>query len=321
MGLIPAHAGKTSDCSGDRLCVRAHPRSRGENVVRPGATILEPGSSPLTRGKRRRPYRRRQPDRLIPAHAGKTCCSTMWGRNFPAHPRSRGENAVSDPHSRTAYGSSPLTRGKLGAIAHPVGPLRLIPAHAGKTPLYGVATCPSAAHPRSRGENRTRRTGESMGSGSSPLTRGKPPEDGSLARALRLIPAHAGKTLRLRVESNRHAAHPRSRGENDESCAQAERAMGSSPLTRGKRTERENLSVLSGLIPAHAGKTGCRLPRGSGVRAHPRSRGENSTAATGLWRLLGSSPLTRGKPRPSPLGSSSPRLIPAHAGKTDSVRP
>ena len=214
MGLIPAHAGKTSDCSGDRLCVRAHPRSRGENVVRPGATILEPGSSPLTRGKRRRPYRRRQPDRLIPAHAGKTCCSTMWGRNFPAHPRSRGENAVSDPHSRTAYGSSPLTRGKLGAIAHPVGPLRLIPAHAGKTPLYGVATCPSAAHPRSRGENRTRRTGESMGSGSSPLTRGKPPEDGSLARALRLIPAHAGKTSSTPSSPKQKRAHPRSRGEN-----------------------------------------------------------------------------------------------------------
>ena len=111
-GLIPAHAGKTSDCSGDRLCVRAHPRSRGENVVRPGATILEPGSSPLTRGKRRRPYRRRQPDRLIPAHAGKTCCSTMWGRNFPAHPRSRGENLAPRSPRADAAGSSPLTRGK-----------------------------------------------------------------------------------------------------------------------------------------------------------------------------------------------------------------
>ena len=208
----------------------------------------------------------------------------MWGRNFPAHPRSRGENAVSDPHSRTAYGSSPLTRGKLGAIAHPVGPLRLIPAHAGKTPLYGVATCPSAAHPRSRGENRTRRTGESMGSGSSPLTRGKPPEDGSLARALRLIPAHAGKTSSTPSSPKQKRAHPRSRGENSTVCPSWQKQRGSSPLTRGKRVVRAQVAVTPRLIPAHAGKTMSRVRVRTLSSAHPRSRGENTSRPALLLR-------------------------------------
>ena len=50
-GLIPAHAGKTSEHRPLRLRLRAHPRSRGENfgVYPPGLESI--GSSPLTRGK------------------------------------------------------------------------------------------------------------------------------------------------------------------------------------------------------------------------------------------------------------------------------
>ena len=70
------------------------------------------------------------------------------------------------------------------------------------------------------------------------------------------------------------------------------------------------------LIPAHAGKTtsGAQQPRSAA--AHPRSRGENwsMTAMTAL--APGSSPLTRGKHLVPSFGTASPRLIPAHAGKT-----
>ena len=50
--------------------------------------------------------------------------------------------------------------------------------------------------------------------GSSPLTRGKLTRRGRHARTVRLIPAHAGKTV---LGADRYAsvwAHPRSRGEN-----------------------------------------------------------------------------------------------------------
>ena len=49
--LIPAHAGKTRRRRRTRRWMRAHPRSRGENIRR-NRGVCEPiGSSPLTRGK------------------------------------------------------------------------------------------------------------------------------------------------------------------------------------------------------------------------------------------------------------------------------
>ena len=71
-GLIPAHAGKTSSRLASTALARAHPRSCGENPIMPLKRSLDPGSSPLMRGK---PNRRSQSIRnrgLIPAHAGKT---------------------------------------------------------------------------------------------------------------------------------------------------------------------------------------------------------------------------------------------------------
>ena len=71
-----------------------------------------------------------------------------------------------------------------------------------------------------------------------------------------------------------------------------------------------------GLIPAHAGKTS-RIHRAARVpAAHPRSRGENSSPLTQVYRASGSSPLTRGKRRGGGGHVYGDRLIPAHAGKT-----
>ena len=50
-GLIPAHAGKTSQYSRSKAARRAHPRSRGENVNSGCCDLGHSGSSPLTRGK------------------------------------------------------------------------------------------------------------------------------------------------------------------------------------------------------------------------------------------------------------------------------
>ena len=71
-GLIPAHAGKTSNAEMKPAWCVAHPRSRGENSGGCEPPQLPRGSSPLTRGKRRTRGREVGFDRLIPAHAGKT---------------------------------------------------------------------------------------------------------------------------------------------------------------------------------------------------------------------------------------------------------
>ena len=78
------------------------------------------------------------------------------------------------------------------------------------------------------------------------------------------------------------------------------RCLGSSPLARGKRKGRRRPS--------------------STPWAHPRSRGENSGCCGPPHVPRGSSPLARGKQSNVRDGHRLPRLIPARAGKTPSIR-
>ena len=133
VGLIPAHAGKTSRATRHAVSLSAHPRSRGENAYVTGADNLCSW--------------------LIPAHAGKTISEHANSDPAQAHPRSRGENLMPLTNPSISDGSSPLTRGKRGYRddrgVHP----RLIPAHAGKTLASLLSLLSRGAHPRSRGEN------------------------------------------------------------------------------------------------------------------------------------------------------------------------
>ena len=261
--LIPAHAGKTSLRTPGRRRRRAHPRSRGENLVPPISPAAQDGSSPLTRGKRILFLPCLDKGRLIPAHAGKT--KAQWGDQFPpsAHPRSRGENDLVTSFFQGRPGSSPLTRGKLGARWRSCRTPGLIPAHAGKT-----LTCLAAP---------------TTPPGSSPLTRGKRGDGDELAEAARLIPAHAGKTVDADRERVAGQAHPRSRGENWLGNIDTLAGFGSSPLTRGKLAMTAHAGSLAGLIPAHAGKTVCSLGLKTAGEAHPRSRGENQGGPLPIW--------------------------------------
>ena len=237
-----------------------------------------------------------------------------------AHPRSRGENEGERGAGGHGHGSSPLTRGKHERPERGRDARRLIPAHAGKTRSPKPRAARSRAHPRSRGENREAGDKHIGPAGSSPLTRGKPGENGKYCRTSRLIPAHAGKTTRSWITVVDEGAHPRSRGENGTRPGHSRDARGSSPLTRGKRSAATSADSTPGLIPAHAGKTCGRTGARTHARAHPRSRGENRSFAIRSAPRPGSSPLTRGK-RHHQCRVGSPRgLIPAHAGKTHQPR-
>ena len=95
-GLIPAHAGKTAGGLCPRVGHWAHPRSRGENRARWWGVRIGQGSSPLTRGKPVTHGGDGAPERLIPAHAGKTHRANTITSARRAHPRSRGENRVKE---------------------------------------------------------------------------------------------------------------------------------------------------------------------------------------------------------------------------------
>ena len=195
---------------------------------------LVAGSSPLTRGKLETPHQGLAARGLIPTHAGNTSgrsfrpssggapprsrretrISVTRRRIIRAHPRSRGENTVVSLEQLAPAGPSPLTRGKLRRIRYQLRSVRLIPAHAGKTPAQPSDYRRCRAHPRSRGENFDGQAPGADGQGSSPLTRGK---RDVLLRALSgpgLIPTHTGKTSALTPTTRKARAHPRSRGEN-----------------------------------------------------------------------------------------------------------
>ena len=192
--LIPAHAGKTSPPATAGCPQKAHPRSRGENLLDPIRIDAREGSSPLTRGKPHPTRHTLGTRRLIPAHAGKTSARPPRIPLNPAHPRSRGENLFIKSGSGANDGSSPLTRGKRWSRSFPWIRPRLIPAHAGKTREQIDRPAKNTAHPRSRGENFSVCPAPLPLDGSSPLTRGKPDKPNDLMPSVRLIPAHAGKT-------------------------------------------------------------------------------------------------------------------------------
>ena len=279
---------------------RAHPRSRGENVVLTFVVVVVSGSSPLTRGKQVLARAVSAVLGLIPAHAGKTAVEHKPNPPKWAHPRSRGENKAVTRICNEILGSSPLTRGKqVHAIRRRLG-RGLIPAHAGKTTDRSEGHSERGAHPRSRGENPHPRLLPFPGRG--------------------LIPAHAGKTVGDGASRHPSPAHPRSRGENGIEGAKRCVTPGSSPLTRGKRACSTWRGPRTWLIPAHAGKTRCRRWCRSCRWAHPRSRGENVRAGARRVPYAGSSPLTRGKQGGCFVTGGNVGLIPAHAGKTSRRR-
>ena len=196
--IIPAYAGSTLRSDVAVISLADHPRIRGEHPENPRYRDDVDGSSPHTRGARRRRARRR----AAPTD----------------HPRIRGEHRMLSPGGVFSAGSSPHTRGAPSISLPPGSPGRIIPAYAGSTGRRRRPARKRPDHPRIRGEHPRKAIVCPSKEGSSPHTRGA--LDAVDARGVHawIIPAYAGSTLR----------RPRGRGG----------AGGSSPHTRGARSWR-----------------------------------------------------------------------------------
>ncbi len=71
--------------------------------------------------------------RITPAHAGKRMYEADRAYYDKNHPRTRGEKKSNMLLKLADVGSPPHTRGKASAIIHAVTPIRITPAHAGKS--------------------------------------------------------------------------------------------------------------------------------------------------------------------------------------------
>ena len=258
---------------------------------------------------------------LIPAHAGKTVSWVLLRLRRWAHPRACGENCDLRVWCGVFAGSSPRMRGKPWNSFLVMPKVGLIPAHAGKTHGKHAILQPSGAHPRACGENQLVRKHHGSNRGSSPRMRGKrrawPLEDLPTG----LIPAHAGKTPRLKQSGLWRLTHPRACGENPAARNARRRSLGSSPRMRGKHRGGARFLLSRRLIPAHAGKTECLYLLRGIPPAHPRACGENLASPGLSFQVPGSSPRMRGKRLRSRVAQGAWGLIPAHAGKTGRTHP
>ena len=152
-------------------------------------------------------------------------------------------------------GSSPLTQGAPTPRARQRPRCRLIPAHAGSTRRHPPWNPTLEAHPRSRGEHAKKSKSRNLGKGSSPLARGTPQGNFTLAVKERLIPACAGNTAPHSQSAKPRSAHPRSRREHSSKVCCVSAQPGSSPLARGTHIHLGLRSPIDRLIPARAGNT------------------------------------------------------------------
>ena len=136
----------------------------------------------------------------------------------------------------------------------------------------------------------------------------------------RIIPAHAGQTSSAHGSAAKRTDHPRTCGANIYATPYCGAKTGSSPHMRGKQLRYCQIRAHGRIIPAHAGQTDPpyrRVERGSD---HPRTCGANMSSVSAWSRTIGSSPHMRGKPGNKGAGCVGRRIIPAHAGQTQTIR-
>ena len=152
--IIPAYAGSTRKTTTSGSTTTDHPRIRGEHSCTLALMPAIAGSSPHTRGARRRCRHSPHSAGIIPAYAGSTKNIIIACVCWSDHPRIRGEHLRSCSTVAVSLGSSPHTRGAReggasadeGAGDHPrirgehvgaggaaAGVPGIIPAYAGST--------------------------------------------------------------------------------------------------------------------------------------------------------------------------------------------
>ena len=213
------------------------------------------GSSPLVRGQPRRPDHRRAAPRIIPARAGPTSRASVSLVSSQDHPRSCGANHLYHSGKCIYRGSSPLVRGQLRVAIRVLAVHRIIPARAGPTIIRIMRIYVKPDHPRSCGANDLVQSAVELSCGSSPLVRGQQSPTPTRLLRLRIIPARAGPTLRMKSESRTSPDHPRSCGANGHVERFGQVPAGSSPLVRGQLPDQRDHHPQRRIIPARAGPT------------------------------------------------------------------
>ena len=193
--------------------------------------------------------------------------------------------------------SPPRVRGARGRAESCGGRWRLTPACAGSTCNMGSAGTFGSTHPRVCGEHFSMSTLVASSIDSPPRVRGARSLAIPAVTSLRLTPACAGSTLRLRQPTLQRPTHPRVCGEHGDEPLGRMTMFDSPPRVRG--------------APSHLY---LRLREPS---THPRVCGEHPSITISLPNRIDSPPRVRGALISGTRGGYGSRLTPACAGSTD----
>ena len=138
-GIIPAHAGLTSNLQVRELHWRDHPRACGAHVCYADYEDMQKGSSPRMRGSHGMKIYEGSEFGIIPAHAGLTRCHSPCCRRPRDHPRACGAHLSRGNQGERWMGSSPRMRGSHLFQHLSRAEAGIIPAHAGLTTIAGMA--------------------------------------------------------------------------------------------------------------------------------------------------------------------------------------
>ena len=209
-------------------------------------------------------------------------------------PRTRGDGPVASQSVSEVPGASPHTRGW--------------------TPRRVLQPRRVGGFPRTRGDGPAHRPTMPAADGASPHTRGWTRDSQHPRVNLRGFPAHAGMDRWPGVERPGHPWLPRTRGDGPCPAPATHIMYLASPHTRGW-TPRQIVSVEADHgFPAHAGMDPSTMPRRTGRRRLPRTRGDGPLIEHFGRREFQASPHTRGwtpDPRVERMGCGG---FPAHAG-------
>ena len=213
------------------------------------------GSSPHVRGARFIKSATQDAVGIIPACAGSTVEQLFLTTVIGDHPRMCGEHTDLGKIVRVQWGSSPHVRGapyRQAVFRHRAG---IIPACAGSTHHESDGADDERDHPRMCGEHFQTKRARIRLSGSSPHVRGAPHLMAELRGQSGIIPACAGSTALISINSPVSRDHPRMCGEHAVAVRVFPYSWGSSPHVRGAPKGRSGSKDGTGIIPACAGST------------------------------------------------------------------
>ena len=279
-GITPAHAGRSCVCPAFISRSQDHPRACGEKKRYYWLKLQDDGSPPRMRGEESRLLFPKLQTRITPAHAGRSDCAFCFTRSAKDHPRACGEKGRCLVCAVMHQGSPPRMRGEEGFPVCLETPLRITPAHAGRSILDFAEGVLSEDHPRACGEKNDCCQPQFDLQGSPPRMRGEDNFRWCGSSGQGITPAHAGRSELQSIIDQLFGDHPRACGEKAKVRPGQGCLPGSPPRMRGEVVRKVVLSMKIGITPAHAGRSLFPSYTCRAKRDHPRACGEKSMRNT-----------------------------------------